>query len=126
MKQRSLANHDNSALSGAVHLPNIFYIAQLISEADGPTLREELRDLVCCALCGCPTPWKESGSFGSDQAWTLIRDPFPLDLFGARVAGAEFYRRVATSIYNTDLIGIWCPDCAAARTVSTTTQADVS
>jgi hypothetical protein len=102
--------------------PSVSYTAQSISEIDKAALPNKIRDFVCCALCGRPTPWKDSRFFSFDNDWVLIREPNSIELFNVPVTGAEFYRRIAISIYCYDLIGIWCPHCAAARTVHSTTQ----
>jgi hypothetical protein len=105
--------------------PGVSYTAQIISEIDRAAIPREIRDLVCCALCGRPTPWKDCGLHSFDNDWVLLREPSSIELFSVPVAGAEFYRRIATLIYRDDLIGIWCPSCAASRTVRSTAQTEV-
>jgi hypothetical protein len=105
--------------------PGVSYTAQVISEIDRAAIPGEIRDLVCCALCGRLTPWKDSRLHSFDNDWVLIREPSSVELFNAPVAGAEFYQRIATLIYHYDLIGIWCPNCAASRTVRSAVQTEV-
>ena len=105
--------------------PRVSYTAQTISEIDRAAIPREICDLVCCALCGRPTPWKDCRLLSFDNDWVLLRQPNSIELFSVPVAGAEFYRRIATLIYRDDLIGIWCPTCAASRTVRSTAQTEV-
>jgi hypothetical protein len=92
------------------------YTAHVISEIDKAEISNEIRDLICCALCGRSTPWKDDGSLNLHLDWVLLRERNSSELFSVPLAGAEFYRRVAALIYRYNLIGIWCPDCAASRT----------
>jgi hypothetical protein len=105
--------------------PKGSYTAQVISEIDRAAVPDEIRDLICCALCGRPTPWKGDRLPSFDHDWVLLREPSSSGLFSVPMAAAELYRRIATFIYRYDLIGIWCPNCAASRTVRSTTQTEV-
>ncbi len=105
--------------------PGVSYTAQVISEIDRAAIPGEICDLVCCALCGRPTPWKDGRLLSFDRDWVLLREPNSIELFSVPVAGAEFYRRIAMLIYRYDLIGIWCPNCAASRTVRSTVHTEV-
>ena len=116
---------DNKPSHQCTLCPGVSYTAQIISEIDRAAIPREICDLVCCALCGRPTPWKDCRLRSFDSDWVLLHEPSSIELFSVPVTGVEFYRRIATLIYRDDLIGIWCPGCAASRTVRSTAQTEV-
>jgi hypothetical protein len=97
---------------------SVFCTCQSVLESIQDGIPDSIRELLCCALCGCPTPWNDGGSFDCADQWSLIRTARPLGLFSAPLTGAEFYRRVGDLVNHSDLMGIWCPDCAASRIIS--------
>jgi hypothetical protein len=97
---------------------SVFCASQPVLESIQDGVPDGIRELRCCALCGCPTPWNDGGSFDCADEWSLVRTARPLELFSAPLTGAEFYRRVGDLVNRSDLMGIWCPDCASSRIIS--------